>query len=767
MEKIKLYAFPLLILFFMVTRQANSQSCPEGLISYWKMNETSGDILIDQAGGHNAVCNEVPDVDYNGKIGSAHFFAGDSVLGVTATVLNSADYNFPAATGFTIIYWFKVTADDLEGRDHVVISRGNYHEGNPAGTFWSSGIGLNGNVNFLLQDSLLNRADIQSPLGYADGLWHQAAFVRDENSKTNTLFVDGVETVNIVQDYSGSFSSPDPVQFCQLKNAPDNSDSFGYFYRGSLDEVAFYDTALSAANLGNQFMLASFNIGICDGLSANILTTPVEKAIVGSQYSYVVHAGGLQDGMTYSLIAGPEGMTIDSITGLLSWTPADITTQASVTLCAHNNMPPADTQNFRIYLAEGIPCPDSQMILLKLDEGNGPVYSDYYGLHNAVASVSPVAVKGIIGGAQLFDENSELDIPEIDSEFNWSKDASFTYEYWLKTSTLATMVCLARHRLDTEHTAFMSTGTEETGRARFELRDNNNVILISTGTTMIADGNWHYIVDVRNGQTNENIIYVDGLPESTESFTYDSSFAAELSTPIDVGYLKRNFPDEPGYHFLGSMDEVAIYNRALISEEVSDNFNNGKGLDHCGPGNFAPVITSQPVTRADAGIEYSYILVAEDIDTSDILSLSAVDKPEWLTFSWQPGGNTAALSGIPSTAGQYPVILRVSDGNTDIDQNFIIEVSGSVPTLVNDPESEGILIYPVPASDQLIIIAKGLKSRTQVEIVNGDGKIVRSSELEPDSEKHVFGLNDLPGGTYFLHLKNEKVNKTKPFVIAR
>ena len=767
MDKFRFYSILMLISSFLLTSKAYSQSCPAGLISYWKMNETSGLTLIDQAGGHDALCNKIPVVDPNGKIGTAHFFLADSASGVTSTVSNSKDYNFPAHSSFTILYWFKVAADELQGRDHVIISRGNYNTGNPSGTFWSSGIGLDGNLTFILQDSAMNRIDMQTPLGYADGMWHQAACVRDENSKTNTLYVDGIETVKITGDYSGSFSSSEPVQFCQLKNTNDNNDSYGYFYRGSLDEAAIFKTALTANDLSNQIMLANIDVGICDGLNANLLSIPVDKAIVGSEYMYKVHAGGLQDGMTYSLVSGPEGMAIDSLTGVLSWTPLDIKTQALVTVRAHNDVPPADTQTFRIYLAEGTPCPDGQMVLLKLDEDYGPVYSDYYGLHNAVANVSPVATKGIIGGAQLFNATSELDIPEINTEFNWEKDASFSYEYWMKTSTLATMVCLARHRLDTEHTAFMSTGTEETGKARFELRDNKNVILISTGTTMIADGNWHYIVDVRNGATNENIIYVDGLPESVESFTYDSSFRAELPTPIDVGYLIRNYADEPGYHFLGSMDEVAIYNRVLTAEEVSNNYNHGRPVSHCGTGNFAPVITSQPVVKANANDDYSYILMAEDIDTADVLTLNAIDKPQWLTFTWQPGEKTATLSGIPASAGQYPVLLRVSDGSVDIDQEFTIVVSDGVPTMLKDLESEGILIYPVPARDQLIILIKDPKSQTQLEIINGEGKVMRRAVMSTDSEKQVFGLSDIANGTYFLHIHNDRVNKTQPFIIAR
>jgi hypothetical protein len=767
MKKLKSSAQLVFFAFFFLIPGAYPQSCPTGLVSYWRMNEPGGLILIDQAGDHNALCNVAPDIDPDGKIGSAHFFAADSVSGVTSTVTNSADYDFPVHSSFSITFWFKVKSTDLDGRDHAIISRGNYHFGDPQEAFWSGGIGINGNLIFILQDADLNRVDLQTPLGYADGIWHQFAFVRNGTTNTNTLFVDGIMSLVSTMDYSGSFSSGNPVQFCQLKNSTDNSDLFDHFYQGSLDEVAVFSTALSAADLNNQIILASSGAGICEDLNAIFISAPGVKAIVGSPYSYKVLAAGSPIGMVYSLISGPEGMAIDSITGILSWTPSDITTQAVVIVGAENFMPPADTQTFRICLTEGTPCPDNLMLLLKLDENCGPVYSDYYVSHNAIASVSPLATEGKIGGAQLFNDTSELDIPDIGKEFNWSKDASFSYEYWMKTSTQKIMVCVARHRLDTEHTAFMSAGTDETGRALFELRDNKNVILISKGTTMIADGNWHYIVNVRNGATNENIIYVDGVPESVQSFVYDSSFETVVPTPIDIGYLVRNRPDEPGYHFLGSIDEVAIYNRAITEEEAFNYFNHGEPVCHCGTGNYAPYIVSQPVTEVSANNDYSYIVQAEDIDPEDVLTLSVLDKPNWLTFNWQPGEKTASLEGTPTKAGQYPVTLRVSDGNVDIDQDLNIVVSKSIPTVKNELESLGVMVYPVPALDQLTVVFKEPKSLTRIEIVNAEGKVLREAVISADDERQIFGLNDLANGVYFLHIQMENLGRTGSFIIAR
>ncbi len=765
METLKRFAkYLLLFTAFLVTSKTYAQ-CPAGLISYWNMNEPSGLTLIDQAGGHNAICNEAPDLDPIGRIGSAHFFTSDSNSGVTATIPNSSAFNFPVHSSFTIIYWVKYSPGDLAGRTQVVVSRGDYRGGSAPGTFWAGGIEGEGNLFFILKDSLSDRVDLQTPLAYDDGNWHQVAFVRDEATKTNTLFVDGTESIKTSHEYSGSFTSSEEVMFCQLKNTVGGSPSYGYFYQGSLDEVAILTEALTAQNLSNQILLANSDVGICDGLNANLLSIPVTQAIVGSLYTYKVHAGGLENGMSYSLLSAPEGMIIDPLTGLISWTPMDITAQAFVTVIAENYVPPADTQSFRIFMAEGTPCPDDLLVLLKLDESFGPVYADFYGVHNAEATISPVSVQGKIGVAQLFNSTSGLDIPDLNTEFDWSQENSFSIEYWLKTTTKKMMVCVARHRIDILNAAVQFAGIDDAGKALLELRDNSGNLLVLTGTTMIADGNWHHVVNVRNGATNENLIYVDGVMETNLPDTFTDSFTADDPTPITVGYLKRSSPDHPGYHFLGSLDEVAIYNRAVTAGEISDYYDSGKG--HCGVGNFAPYVTSEPVTEGTLNEAYSYFFMGDDLDLTDVLTLSAVEKPQWIVFNWLPGQKSASLSGIPATEGQYPVTLRLSDGKVDIDQEFTIVVSESGPTGINDLESEGILIYPVPANDKLIIYYKESKGLTQLEIINSDGKILRRAVLNPGEERYTFGLNDIASGTYWIRIKNDRISKTGSFIIAR
>lgn len=94
--------------------------------------------------------------------------------------------------------------------------------------------------------------------------------------------------------------------------------------------------------------------------------------------------------------------------------------------------------------------------------------------------------------------------------------------------------------------------------------------------------------------------------------------------------------------------------------------------------NDAPSISSVAITTATQDVAYSYTFVASDADTGDVITLSAVTKPSWLSFNATSG----LLSGTPSNAdvGVHPVTLRVTDSDgLTAEQSFSITV-----TNVND-----------------------------------------------------------------------------------
>ncbi len=595
-------------------------------------------------------------------------------------------------------------------------------------------------------------------------------------------------------------------------------------------------------------------------LNPVIVSIPFISASVGSLYTYQVHASGWQNRMVYSLLSHPAGMTIDSIGGMIRWTPDSLLADGLVKVLAENSVPPSDTQTFRIYIAEAPNCPDDLLLLLKLDESSGPHYADFMGYHNVDAIIPPVAVDGIVNGAQFFDSTTVMDIPDIASEFDFPANTSFSFEYWIRTYSSSTMVCLGRHRLDSEGTAFVYTGTDKdgTGRAAIELRDNGGTLDILKGNKFIADGQWHHFIAVRDAAAQRNKIYIDGILDAIDSVKFDSSFAAVVPTEINIGYLHRLSSAEPHYHFTGSLDEIAVYNRAITDSEALAYYNNGNPEGPCGDENYAPVITSLPDTVAYVNMVYSYTLVAEDIDSTDLLILSAVQKPSWLSFNWTSGQNRAILGGIPSdpNTGTYPVrlrisdgniqrdqsftltvktfgnnspvitsspalsatvgspyayvftatdtddttltlsavqlpgwlqfnpadgilggtpasenlgenevVLRVSDGNSNVDQNFIIIVSS--PTGLKEPESAGIHIFPVPARDYLHFSFDNPFQTARIKIINSLGNIVAIKELPAYTEKYILDVSALENGIYFLDIENNAITIKATILITK
>jgi len=101
-----------------------------------------------------------------------------------------------------------------------------------------------------------------------------------------------------------------------------------------------------------------------------ITSKPVITAMVGVQYGYALVAtdpdGG--DAMTYRLTSRPAGMTIDSATGLIRWTPTeaerDQTFEVAAQVIDSNSVPASDVQQFEIRVN---PTPPKRAVLTVAD----------------------------------------------------------------------------------------------------------------------------------------------------------------------------------------------------------------------------------------------------------------------------------------------------------------------------------------------------------------------------------------------------------------
>ena len=86
-----------------------------------------------------------------------------------------------------------------------------------------------------------------------------------------------------------------------------------------------------------------------DVQSPGITTTPDTTAVVNSLYTYDVDATG-SPAPTFSLITFPTGMSIDSTTGVISWTPTVVGSVNVLVRAANGVLPNAD-QSYTITIA--------------------------------------------------------------------------------------------------------------------------------------------------------------------------------------------------------------------------------------------------------------------------------------------------------------------------------------------------------------------------------------------------------------------------------
>jgi hypothetical protein len=139
---------------------------------------------------------------------------------------------------------------------------------------------------------------------------------------------------------------------------------------------------------------------------------------------------------------------------------------------------------------------------------------------------------------------------------------SFTFNLVFKTTTSTIHVLIGKYN---GGGADFWVGTSS-GKLAFSFGSPSKITLISTMN--INDGNWQIATAVFNRSLNQTLIYINGTQNSSTN-----SIPTTIQEP--VGNLRlATFGDYGGPYFLsGSIAQFQIYNRALSSQEVLQNYN--------------------------------------------------------------------------------------------------------------------------------------------------------------------------------------------------
>ena len=220
-------------------------------------------------------------------------------------------------------------------------------------------------------------------------------------------------------------------------------------------------------------------------------------------------------------------------------------------------------------------CPVGMISYWKLDEfGSVNIFRDSFNNNNASTTDTnrPVQDSGIVNKARKFNSNSGLIVPE-NNLFDWSKHESFTIELWVKIPQPLKYTHVFIGKTINTSKAVWYVGCKD-DKTIFSVSDSIGIETDLEGTMNISDGKWHHITAIRNDSLEVLKIYVDGKNDAIQSTFYISDF--KNKGPITIGYFNN------GFHFEGSIDEIAIYGRALNENEIKQHYNNGfLGKGYC------------------------------------------------------------------------------------------------------------------------------------------------------------------------------------------
>src|SRR5882724_12765528 len=221
---------------------------------------------------------------------------------------------------------------------------------------------------------------------------------------------------------------------------------------------------------------------------------------------------------------------------------------------------------------------------------------------------------------------------------------TFTIEAWVKRGSVT--------QASLDFNGGILFGYGHSGYA-LALLDDGHALLSSVEKSavfsvhQITDTNWHHVaVTTASGNV---VFYVDGLADP--AVAYNSTFV--FNTPAAIGVRGDTFANA----FLGLIDEVSVYNRALTASEVQAIYNAGSAGKCSGP--TAPSITQQPAGQT------------ETVGNNASFGVITAGSPP-LSYQWQLNGTNLSgatnpvlnLANIqPTNGGNYSVVVTNASGS--------------------------------------------------------------------------------------------------------
>ncbi|AOX03454.1 hypothetical protein BJP34_32045 [Moorena producens PAL-8-15-08-1] len=227
-------------------------------VAYWRLDETTSiEKAVDSSGnGFNGTYNNGVTQGVPGVSGTAGKFDGNDDANVDVGIIVPGSELDISNKSFTVEAWVK--PNEIKQQSYLGIH--NEEEGtNNNGNSLYFRVTEKGFVRFgNFEEDLETRSNI---INQAD-TWYHIVASYDQDSNTNTIFVNGRE---IRSNNQGAFTGQKPrVLIGNWAEADQNSKQpfLNQPFNGVIDEVAVYDQALSPERITSHFLLGQRNLGL-------------------------------------------------------------------------------------------------------------------------------------------------------------------------------------------------------------------------------------------------------------------------------------------------------------------------------------------------------------------------------------------------------------------------------------------------------------------------------------------------------------------------
>jgi len=392
---------------------------------------------------------------------------------------------------------------------------------------------------------------------------------------------------------------------------------------------------------------------------APILTSsPITTATVGVEYTYDVNATDPDgDTLTYSL-ATPGGMTINSATGLIKWTPVTAQIGDNLVTVKVSDGSLSITQSFTIKVST-LPPVNQAPVINSTPNLTATVGVTYFYDVNATDPNNDTLnyfLTACPSGMVISSDNGLI---------WWTPIAEGAYAVAVKVSDGA-------------------------------LSDNQGFTIVVSKPTVPPET---YTITASAGPGGT----ISPLGDVTVNKGSDRLFTI---TPNALYSIEKVLVDG------GSVGAVAFYTFTNVAKDhtIHATFSAVEAV------NQAPTITSDPVNTAILGVEYIYDVEATDPD-GDVLTYSILTtKPDNMTIN----PSTGVISWIPTAEGEYPIVVEVSDGVLSDTQSFTITVSTVEITGIEVVPDTMTLFVGEPRTITSVTAHYQIKSDFEVPIPFGD-----------------------------------------------